>query len=134
MRPNIRHESDCAQFYHCGVNAVGGGTEKVLKSCGPRTLFSVVHMICTHTDLVREERPECATTTTATTTTPAPWKVSKCVEDHERWEREHGSEAPREATFFPDPFDCKAYIECVVKRTQEGLAGCVRWLENRLQL
>ncbi len=53
-RPNIKHESDCQKFYHCGSDG-----SKVLKTCGPGTLFSVVHMICAWPDDVRKERPEC---------------------------------------------------------------------------
>ncbi len=83
--------------------------------------------MCTCTYVVTEAPITTTARTTRTVRTtvisppPPGWKVTKCIEDYERWEREHGgSEAPREATFFPDPYDCNAYIECTVKRTATG--------------
>ncbi len=50
-RPNIPLEGDCSFFYHCGAD----GT-KVLKECGPGTLFDPNSMICGWPDVVLKVR------------------------------------------------------------------------------
>ncbi len=75
-RPNIVHESDCKKFYHCGADG-----SKVLKECGPGTLFSQASFTCKWPAEVKAERPECgggpvytsaATSSPATTTASSP--------------------------------------------------------------
>ena len=56
-RPHIPHESDCRKFYHCV--SYNGAASKVLKVCGPGTLFNPITMICDWEAAVRSIRPEC---------------------------------------------------------------------------
>ena len=59
-RPHIEHETDCSKFYHCVPGAYGGHPRRVLKECGPGTLFNPQTMTCDWPNVVTAIKPECA--------------------------------------------------------------------------
>ena len=57
--PHTAHETDCKLFYHCFTGFYGNPPIKVLKECGPGTLFNPKTMICDWEDSVVNIKPEC---------------------------------------------------------------------------
>ena len=57
--PHLPHETDCSFFYHCDQGQGGSPAVKVLKKCGPGTLFNSQSMICDWPQNVYLVRPEC---------------------------------------------------------------------------
>ena len=57
--PHVEHPTDCQLFYHCVPGSYGAPASKVLKKCGPGTLFHPVTMICDWPDSVALVKPEC---------------------------------------------------------------------------
>jgi len=98
-RPNSPHPDDCYKFFQC-VDRLHG-TEHVVKTCNPPTMYHPITMVCDWPAAVFKVRPSCqagpagpvgpAVTTAppALATTSKPVAISSCVDGWSDWFNTH---------------------------------------------